>query len=519
MSKNSEKERKSPRHGGNLGAFAGLKISRLLSGSGGHSDPKITKRISNNDIDEESLKIAIFTFNVEGRSYSCHCESSNIFSKVKRKIVGSGDLNSNFVSKYIQRIREHSNGELPDIIFVNLQEAGVGITMSGSKASKLAHSFLDAIQRYDSEYVLIDDTVHGINSGGLVGISTAIIVNRGMTTQVNFYQYRPILGKSRLTVGQGQHLGKGAVMVDMFVKKNSENYRLNVINTHLPFSGKEPDQGKKFRDMTIVETLKYYEEVLELDSDYVKFIVGDLNYRIDFGDDVEMQEEYINELMRNPTPDKHTMSQYHRYDQLIQVMDEILVDYREGVDGEGPLFPPSCKLEKASTGVDSRGYEIEKGGHKRVPSWCDRILYFGNVDCTYYDSFDYGTTKKSDHRPVVGLYTIHPMQAETPSREEIELYNPIHAHRSSSVNGVIEQHRSSFSLLSPKKVSIQQSQPFVGSLVPSEDPEHGKRVKGIKRSSQYLAPIPQPSPDTYSLPDIISRRDSGLLDLEDAFFD
>jgi len=106
---------------------------------------------------------------------------------------------------------------------------------------------------------------------------------------------------------------------------------------------------------------------------------------------------------------------------------------------KGPQFMPTCKLQKLDldTEIDVKGLNSESRGTnrenyelildvdpkvatkkqieklkkgKRMPSFCDRILYKTSesfsVKCTHYNRFEFGNTKISDHTPVVGVYEI-----------------------------------------------------------------------------------------------------------------
>lgn len=102
-----------------------------------------------------------------------------------------------------------------------------------------------------------------------------------------------------------------------------------------------------------------------------------------------------------------------------------IYEFEEGVDNQGPLFFPTCKLVKnRPEGYDQpapqpRGRprmasKCFKLGlvNQRTPSWCDRILYQRLNDrrvplrCQSYERFDVGRVmKKSDHAGVIGVFT------------------------------------------------------------------------------------------------------------------
>jgi hypothetical protein len=114
----------------------------------------------------------------------------------------------------------------------------------------------------------------------------------------------------------------------------------------------------------------------------VVIIVGDMNYRIeDLGYNKVLEciyENKINLLLEN--------------DQLSKKKKEIFENFEEGEI----TFLPSYKFDK-----DTDIYDTSE--KRRVPSYCDRVLYQPkNLELINYDCyFDY---KTSDHKPVSALF-------------------------------------------------------------------------------------------------------------------
>lgn len=70
---------------------------------------------------------------------------------------------------------------------------------------------------------------------------------------------------------------------------------------------------------------------------------------------------------------------------------------------EAPItFPPTYKYT-----VGGYEYDVgQSGGVRRVPAWCDRVLFYGPVNCLKYDHCPSFTD--SDHKPVVAVLQFHP---------------------------------------------------------------------------------------------------------------
>ena len=151
--------------------------------------------------------------------------------------------------------------------------------------------------------------------------------------------------------------------------------------------------------------------------------MGDLNYRI-FNID-NLASIIIEEMIENNF-DKNTLKKYYEnYDELyLQMKKENIYSFQEGINNEGPMFQPTCKLSKTRNKncqeTDNPDYkpttDCWKIGNQsqRIPSWCDRILYKKtnqydprDLYCIEYDVFDYNETMtKSDHKAVYGIYEL-----------------------------------------------------------------------------------------------------------------
>jgi hypothetical protein len=140
------------------------------------------------------------------------------------------------------------------------------------------------------------------------------------------------------------------------------------------------------------------------------FFFGDLNYRV-----FSLDRTYSVETFFTKTAYEYV---YHNFDELKRELSlgRIQLDFEEGIDNEGPMFAPTCKMRKPRKKKEDSSqisdiYNLGSG--QRKPSWCDRILYYDSegvlykTHCIYYDRLDEGKTmQKSDHAAVVGIFQI-----------------------------------------------------------------------------------------------------------------
>lgn len=130
--------------------------------------------------------------------------------------------------------------------------------------------------------------------------------------------------------------------------------------------------------------LKNYKEMKFKEHD-VQFIFGDLNFRVDL--DLKNSMEFIN---------SGYIDTLFLYDQLYtkKSLNLKLMELEEL-----PVkFPPTYKYL-----INTNEYDLKD---KRVPSWCDRILFnrSAKVKGLVYDHVD--MFRESDHKPIYGLYQV-----------------------------------------------------------------------------------------------------------------
>lgn len=148
--------------------------------------------------------------------------------------------------------------------------------------------------------------------------------------------------------------------------------------------------------------------------DYI-FILGDLNYDIVVPG--KNSQEAISDLTTNLSINK--LREYQAYDELKSAMNDIVLHgFKEGVNGDGPLFLPTwnlsrtrddtCVPDENTTNISSDCFTLQEKGF----GWHDRIIYKNNltsdytINCTEYNRIDIGNMHLSNNAGVIGLFQI-----------------------------------------------------------------------------------------------------------------
>ena len=194
----------------------------------------------------------------------------------------------------------------------------------------------------------------------------------------------------------------GAGLFNIAPNKGGVGIRFNIFNTSICFvcahlaAHQENTQYRNDNYHKIMNELTFYDdeqmEYIDIDSHDLVFFFGDLNYRLNFEED-ELESVY-------------SLIDQQKWDPLL-VNDQLLLsmEQKKAFDGfsENEIkFAPTYKYEIGSS-------EFEKT-KKRIPSYCDRILWKLNsqtkhtLDCLRYDSIH--SECMSDHKPVVGVFNV-----------------------------------------------------------------------------------------------------------------
>ena len=200
----------------------------------------------------------------------------------------------------------------------------------------------------------------------------------------------------------GQSGNKGSVAI----RFNFDHSSFAFINCHL--SSGQGQTSERLEDLREIYKKSFdcsqkYQDFMIYQHDY-KFIFGDLNFRINLP-----YETCKDEVRRK------NYAYLQSKDQLLGVkaQNSILNKFSEGVLN----FDPTFKYDDHSQNYDT-------SQKRRVPSWCDRVLFEKNQKCGgEIELIHYGRKESyfSDHRPVFAIFNIAVSSIDRAKKHEIEL--------------------------------------------------------------------------------------------------
>ena len=199
--------------------------------------------------------------------------------------------------------------------------------------------------------------------------------------------------------------GKGGIAINLSTNLGEFTF----LNIHLPFNSRSIMRGDSIdRHSSVMWQANCFKQLYssaidKFNSDRV-FVMGDFNFRVQIRYEESAKEiaqrilvdlDYLQELIKQ-ADELTLLTNYSReQESVVPIM-------KEGVCGNGPVFYPTCKLKQ---GRKETVYSLGKE-NQRTPSWCDRILYDGDVTCNFYNRMDFGNMNLSDHAAVIGEFEI-----------------------------------------------------------------------------------------------------------------
>jgi len=279
------------------------------------------------------------------------------------------------------------------------------------------HSDLLPIIMFENDYELLErDKLMGFGKTSLKSFYNKELLMRGLRTSIyvksEFRQQNECINNVyKLFYNPNYSQNKGGIG---FTIQLPNDELLTIVNTHLPFDSSSVINSVNMKDYTLrqdalsVSNFFFNElvrNVVPKESNYI-FIMGDLNYRIKPFIDWSAKKtgRYILKASYN---DLKKQDEFY-----IQMKNNFIYKFKEGVNNEGPSFQPTCKLLKTRRDEETEvsiKYNLGKYD-QRVPSFCDRIIYrynHGSIKCHKYKSYDKGIIKKSDHCSIYGVYEIN----------------------------------------------------------------------------------------------------------------
>ncbi|KAI9019267.1 Endonuclease/exonuclease/phosphatase [Phycomyces nitens] len=326
------------------------------------------------------------------------------------------------------KLREWLNGmRNPDIIVVGMQEI---VDLESKKQTarslfasrKKIETLQDADELLTHRYSLWHDyLVQAVaNNFGehsyvvkktdqLVGLFSCIFVKRSLEERVS--KCESTLVKTGMKVmNRSLHGNKGGIAIRFLLDDTS----LCFVNCHLA-AGQSHIQQRNADAEGILQTTAFSahetpdkftnggDGSLVLDHE-VCFLSGDLNYRIGMS-----RDDVIREL--KSTDQQAARERLMAEDQLLKQrhtnpLFKLLIFQEPLIE-----FNPTYKYDPGTNFYDT-------SDKKRVPAWCDRILYHGeNIHNLYYRRHE---VLASDHRPISAGYSLEVKKIQYPQRDAIQ---------------------------------------------------------------------------------------------------
>ena len=360
-----------------------------------------------NNVDK-SIKIMCFCWNTQsirlGETFEKKDidENRNGFWFTKTKYHYNAEI-VDFMPNIIEKISDFES----DIVIFSFQEDA----FPGS----YFHSDLLPPIMFDNEYeLLVKDKLMGFGKTSLKSFYNKELLMRGLRTSIyvksDFKDQHKCITET-LFYNPNFSQNKGGIG---FTLKLSNDEKLTIVNTHLPFDSPSVVNSVNMKDYTLRQDVlsvsnfffnELIRNVVPKDSNYV-FIMGDLNYRMKPFINWSAKQTGIY-ILESDYYDVKKQDEFY-----VQMKNNFIYKFKEGVDNEGPSFKPTCKLRTTrEEEICIKDYNLGKYD-QRVPSYCDRIIYKwdkksdGNITCVEYKDFDEGIIKKSDHSAIYGMYEI-----------------------------------------------------------------------------------------------------------------
>jgi hypothetical protein len=131
-------------------------------------------------------------------------------------------------------------------------------------------------------------------------------------------------------------------------------------------------------------------------------INGDLNYRIE-----GMTRDFVTRAIQD-----NDLEKILEHDQLLQTKGRNPAFVLRAFQEEQIMFAPTYKYDVGTDRYDTS----EK---RRIPAWCDRILYRGTGDKLKQIDYKRYEVKVSDHRPVSGLFQMRIKTIQSSKKVEV----------------------------------------------------------------------------------------------------
>jgi len=242
---------------------------------------------------------------------------------------------------------------------------------------------LKYVNREEAKYVLI-------SKSNMIGLCLIVLAREDVVKNIS----KPIQDKIRF--GFNGILGnKGSLMLYM-----------RYGNTPLCFFNCHFTHGHRGVNERMDQFYKVWRSVIKSESKEISvkgvekvFVIGDLNFRL------SLENEKCRELIS-----ENNIKELLKYDELwANYKKEEEVEIKEAQI----TFIPTYKYNPGTN-------EFDTSKKKRVPAWCDRIIWKNSegIVCTAYNSCM--NISSSDHKPLYGIYKVTITEVNKEAKEKVK---------------------------------------------------------------------------------------------------
>eukprot|EP01064_Diplonema_japonicum_P038193 TRINITY_DN9164_c0_g4_i1.p1 TRINITY_DN9164_c0_g4~~TRINITY_DN9164_c0_g4_i1.p1 ORF type:complete len:673 (+),score=118.71 TRINITY_DN9164_c0_g4_i1:295-2019(+) len=196
-----------------------------------------------------------------------------------------------------------------------------------------------------------------------------------------------VMNKTEATGIAGVYGNKGGVCVSFSIRET----RLCFVGCHLAAHQENiEDRNANYAEIVAGLTKMGWKDFWFTNEYHHIFWAGDLNYRIDYDRQKVVQLCYQG---------LEGWRELYKYDQLQKELakETVFIDFNESQ----PLFQPTYKYDRQKD-------VYPDDSKKRIPSWCDRILWksMAEEQIVQEDYFATQSVHGSDHRPVYSVFKL-----------------------------------------------------------------------------------------------------------------
>jgi len=229
---------------------------------------------------------------------------------------------------------------------------------------------------------------------------------------------------------------KGGVCVRLDIGETS----IAFLSAHLAAHQGKKKMEKRNSDVAEILNGIFFDQMDVVNQFNHVFFMGDLNYRLNYGDQAETKEPSLKTFKEMVVKiEKNDLASLFKTDQLRLSRDAKKV-FWEWIEGDCSKFRPTFKCFKSAEAAEKETKKDDKNksheapyeqkmlkdiqyNHTRSPAWCDRILWRSikipgiAVRQTSLSSAEY--IRGSDHKPVFATFEVDCVPEVPPRNEKL----------------------------------------------------------------------------------------------------